>query len=144
MYLCDVNIYINPHREENAGHAFYRQWLTEQLEGREIFLYCDWILSAFIRIVTHPKIYKTPTPLEQAISFTNTVRGQPNALGIMPGARHWRIFERLCLESQVTGNLVPDASLAAMAIEADAVWVSADEDFRNFEPTLTWRWLRPE
>lgn len=144
MYLCDVNIYINAHREENVGHEFYRQWLTEQLEGSETFLYCDWILSAFIRIVTHPKIYKTPTPLKQAIAFASTIRSQPNALGIMPGAGHWEIFERLCVESEAAGNLVPDAGFAALAIEADAIWVSTDEDFRHFEPTLNWRWLRPE
>ncbi|MBE9062442.1 type II toxin-antitoxin system VapC family toxin [cf. Phormidesmis sp. LEGE 11477] len=144
MYLCDVNIYINAHREENVGYEFYHHWLTEQLSSSETFLYCDWILSAFIRIVTHPRIYKTPTPLEQAIAFTNTVRSQPNALGIMPGARHWQIFEKLCLESQTVGNLVPDASLAALAIESDAVWVSADADFKRFEPILTWQWLPPK
>ena len=143
MYLCDVNIYINAHREENVGYEFYHHWLTAQLSGSETFLYCDWVLSAFVRIVTHPKIYKTPTPLDQAIAFTNTVRNQPNTLGIMPGAGHWPIFERLCLETPAIGNLVPDASLAALAIEADAVWVSADTDFRRFEPILTWQWLRP-
>ena len=144
MYLCDVNIYINAHREENAGYQFYHQWLTEQLSGSETFLYCDWILCAFIRIVTHPKIYKIPTPLAKAIAFADTIRSQPNTLGIMPGAGHWQVFERLCLENQATGNLVPDASLAALAIEAGAVWVSADSDFKKFEPRLTWQWLRPE
>lgn len=62
----------------------------------------------------------------------------------MPGAGHWQIFEKLCLESQATGNLVPDASFAALSIESDAVWVSADADFRKFEPMLNWQWLRPK
>lgn len=144
MYLCDVNIYINAHREENAGYEFYHQWLIEQLSGSETFLYCDWILSAFIRIVTHPRIYKTPTPLGQAIAFASTIRSQPNTLGIMPGAGYWKVFEKLCLESQASGNLVPDAGLAALAIEANAVWISVDTDFRKFEPRLTWQCLRPE
>ncbi|MGB3787832.1 MAG: type II toxin-antitoxin system VapC family toxin [Phormidesmis sp.] len=143
MYLCDVNIYVNAHREENVGHEFYHQWLTEQLQGNTTFLYCDWILSSFVRIVTHPRIYKKPTSLEQALVFASRIRSQPNTLGVMPGSGYWQIFEQLCLESGSTGNLVPDAGLAALAIEADAIWVSADRDFKKFEPTLAWQWLRP-
>lgn len=143
MQLCDVNIYVNAHRQENVGHDFYRQWLKAQLEGTETFLYCDWILSAFVRIVTHPKIYKTPTPLVQALAFAEGVRGQPNALGVMPGAGHWQIFMQLCTDSEAAGNIVSDACFAALAIEASAVWITADEGFRVFEPTLEWQWLRP-
>ncbi|MGI8932653.1 TA system VapC family ribonuclease toxin [Leptolyngbya sp. BC1307] len=143
MQLCDVNIYVNAHRQENAGHDFYRQWLKAQLEGTETFLYCDWILSAFVRIVTHPKIYKTPTPLAQALVFAESVRSQPNALGVMPGAGHWQIFMQLCTDSKAAGNAVPDAYFAALAIEASAVWITADQGFRVFEPTLQWQWLRP-
>ena len=128
-YICDVNIYVNAHWEDNKGHEFYRQWLTEQLEGNEVFLYCDWVLSAFIRIVTNSKIYKTPTPVEQAIAFIESIRSQPNTVGIMPSDRHWEIFKRLCLESKATGNLVPDANLAALAIKSGAVWIGADKDF---------------
>ena len=62
----------------------------------------------------------------------------------MPGNRYWQIFEQLCLESKAVGNLVPDASFAALAVEADATWVSADNDFRIFEPVLNWYWLRLE
>ncbi|MEM8807409.1 MAG: TA system VapC family ribonuclease toxin [Cyanobacteria bacterium P01_G01_bin.38] len=143
MRLCDSKIYINAYRVENTGHEFYYQWLKAQLEGSETFIYCDLILSSFVRIVTHPKIYKTPTPLPQALEFVRSVGSQPNALGIMPGACHWQIFEQLCLKNNVTGNLIPDAYLAALAVEADAVWITADEDYRIFEPTLTWQLLCP-
>lgn len=144
MQLCDVNIYVNAHRQENPGHPFYYQWLKAQLEATETFFYCDWILSAFVRVVTHPKIYKTPTPLAQALAFVESVRSQPNALGIMPGAGHWQIFAQLCTQSEATGNVVPDACLAALAVEADAVWITADRGFNVFEPTLKWEWLRPD
>lgn len=93
--------------------------------------------------MTHPRVYKTPTPLVRALEFVESVRCQPNALGIMPGARHWPIFEQLCLKNNVVGNLMPDADLAALAIEANALWVSADEDYKIFEPTLTWQLLLP-
>lgn len=96
-YLCDVNIYVNAHQEDDEGHDFYRRWLIEQLEESEAFLYCDWILSAFIRIVTNPKIYKTPMPVEQAIAFAESIRGWPSVVGIMLSGRKassscvWRV-----------------------------------------------------
>lgn len=143
MKLCDVNIFINAHRTENAGHLFYKTWLTQLLEGVETFLVCEWVLSSFVRIVTHPKIYRTPTPLALALEFVYQVRTSPQAEMVMPGVTHWEIFEQLCLHSGAVGNLVPDAYLAALAIEAGATWVTADEDYAKFEPFLNWLFLRP-
>jgi toxin-antitoxin system PIN domain toxin len=141
--IFDVNIMVNAHRGENVGHAFYHRWLTMCLQGPETFLYCEWILAAFVRIVTHPRVYRTPTPLPDALTFVEEVRRRPNGVSIMPGARHWEIFCGLCRRTAVTGNLVPDAYLAALAIEAQAQWVTADADFAVFEPDLTWELLRP-
>ena len=143
MRLFDVNILIHAHRAENHGHDFYRAWLLDLLAGRETFLYCEWVLSAFVRIVTHPRIYRTPTPVSIAIEFADEIRGRPNGISIMPGARHWEIFTALCRRTGIEGNLVPDAYLAALAIEAQAEWVSTDSDFARFEPELSWLHLRP-
>ncbi|PZD71295.1 Ribonuclease VapC25 [Acaryochloris thomasi RCC1774] len=143
MKLCDVNIFINAHRAEQQGHLFYYQWLINSLQQESAFLYCEWVFSAFIRIVTHPKIYKTPTPIDRALAFVKDIRDQPNSISIMPGARHWTIFEQLCQKTKATGNLIPDAYLAALAIEADAEWITADSDFARFEPNLKWQLLKP-
>ena len=143
MKLFDVNILINAHRGENSGHAFYHQWLTDLLDSQETFYYCEWVLSSFIRIVTHPKIYRTPTPLSTALTFADEIRKMPSAVGIMPGARHWKIFDGLCHQTNAAGNLIPDAYLAALAIEADAEWITADTDFTVFEPELNLDLLRP-
>ena len=43
----------------------------------------------------------------------------PNCVHIEPGVRHWDVFSRLCRECDARGNLVPDAYLAAMAIESE-------------------------
>lgn len=143
MILFDVNILVNAHRGENTGHACYLHWLTGCLAARDTFLYSELVLSAFVRIVTHPRVYRTPTPLAQALAFAEEVRGRPNGVSIMPGARHWKIFADLCRRTTATGNSVPDAYLAALAIEADATWVTADEGFAQFAPDLRWELLRP-
>lgn len=96
------------------------------------------VLSGFLRVVTHPRVFRDPTPLEDAVSFATAVRSAPNALEVAPGPRHWDIFLRLCRSADARGNLVPDAYLAAMAIERGATWFSADRGFARF-PELRWR-----
>jgi hypothetical protein len=91
-----------------------------------------------VRVTTHPRIFKTPTPITDALAFADTLRDQPNAVVVGPGARHWTIFERLCEAADVRGNLVPDAYLAALAIESGSDWVSTDRDYARF-PGLRWR-----
>jgi toxin-antitoxin system PIN domain toxin len=96
------------------------------------------VLSRFLRIVTHPRGMTTPAPIESALAFAESLRSQPNALPVVPGPRHWSIFERLCREAGATGNRVPDAYLAALAIEHGAELVTADRGFARY-PGLTWR-----
>ena len=79
-----------------------------------------------------------PTPLPAALEFVDALKAQPNYVAIAPGNRHWGIFRRLCLESGVRGNLIPDAYLAALAIESGSEWISSDRDFSRFEG-LRWR-----
>jgi toxin-antitoxin system PIN domain toxin len=89
-------------------------------------------LSGFLRIVTHPRIFARSTPLSQAIAFCETLRSQPNATVLSPGPRHWQIFTRLCAEAGARGNLIPDAYLAALAIESGSEWITTDGDYRRF------------
>jgi toxin-antitoxin system PIN domain toxin len=98
----------------------------------------DLVLSAFLRIVTHPRIFKSPSRLEDALRFAAEVRSPANCVLITPAARHWDIFIGLCRQAGVKGNLVPDAYLAALAIESGSEWITTDRDFARF-PGLRWR-----
>lgn len=133
MLLCDVNVLVYAHREDAKDHARYRSWLEAVLNGEEAFGVSDLILSGFVRVVTHPKVFARPTPCETAFAFVDTLRSQPNAIAIQPGARHWGIFASLCESANAKGNLVPDAYLAAMAIESGCDWVTSDRDFLRFQ-----------
>lgn len=98
----------------------------------------DLVLSGFVRIATHPRIFSPPAPAEQALAFATALRRQPTAVPVAPGPRHWEIFERLCLGAGARGNLVSDAYLAALAIESGSEWITTDRDFSRF-PGLRWR-----
>jgi len=88
--------------------------------------------------VTHPRIFNPPSDLANALAFTQIIRTQPNAVPIAPGARHWEIFRSLCEAVNVKGNLVPDAYLAALAIESGSEWITTDGDYSRF-PGLKWK-----
>jgi toxin-antitoxin system PIN domain toxin len=119
-------------------HAAYREWLEAAVEADEAFGVSELVLSGFVRVVTHPRVVSPPEPVESALAFANALREAPNAVPVAPARRHWSIFERLCNEAGARGDLVPDAYLAALAIESGCEWVTTDRDYARF-PGLRWR-----
>jgi hypothetical protein len=93
-----------------------------------------------VRVVSHPRIFAPPTPTAVALDFADALRDQPNAVVLAAGERHWGIFSRLCREAGVKGNLVPDAYLAALAIESGSDWITTDRDYARFAGL---RWHHP-
>jgi len=89
-------------------------------------------------VVTHPRVFDPPDLVAAALAFADAVRSQPGAIPVTPGDRHWAIFADLCRATEARGNLVPDAYLAALAIESGAEFITADRDFSRF-PGLRWR-----
>jgi uncharacterized protein len=96
------------------------------------------VLSGFARIVTHPRVFVPPSPIDDAFGFTDALREQPNAVVVSPGDRHWEIFRSLCKQVGARGNLVADAYLAALAIETGSEWITTDRDYARFAG-LRWR-----
>jgi len=129
MSLMDVNIRVYAHREDTTDHPAYRDWVEETLNSGGAYGVSELVLSGFIRVVTHPKVFERPTPLAVALDFVNQIRGQPQVVPIRPGPRHWTIFEKLLRASDATGNLVPDAYHAALAIESGCDWITTDKAF---------------
>ena len=125
-------------RRDASDHERYRAWLEECLASDEPFGVASIVLSGFVRVVTHPRIFESPSSVPIALSFVDAIRDAPNAVPIEPGPRHWDLFERLCLDGGAKGNLVADAYLAALAIESGCEWITTDRDFARF-PGLRWR-----
>jgi toxin-antitoxin system PIN domain toxin len=119
-------------------HAAYRDWLQKAVDGDEAFGVSDLVLSGFVRVVTHPAIFSPPEPIGSALEFAAALRSRPNSVWVVPGQRHWGIFERLCREAGARGSLVGDAYFAALAIESGSEWVTTDRDYSRFAG-LRWR-----
>jgi hypothetical protein len=138
MRLADVNVLVYAFRADAPGHAQHRAWLQGLVDSDEAYAVSDHVLGGFLRIVTHPRIFHPTTPIEAALAFAEAIRGRVNAVPVVPGARHWEIFTRLCREAGARGNLIPDAWLAALAIEWGCEFITTDRDYARF-PALRWR-----
>ena len=132
MVLLDVNILVYAHRQDSRHHREYLTWLDDLINSDQAYGLSDLVLSGFLRVVTHPKVFNPPSSMDKALAFIQQLREQPNCTVINPGPRHWDIFCRLCKTTDVRGNLVPDAFLAALAIESGSEWVTADRDYHRF------------
>ncbi len=140
MRCVDVNVLVYAHRRESPDHDAYRAWLEDARRANEPLGLSDAVGSGFLRVVTHPRIFREPTPRNVAIAFIDGLRQSPATTLVHPGERHWHIFLDLCDQVGASGNLIPDAYLAAVAIEQGATWVSADRGFARFSQL---RWVHP-
>ncbi len=138
MILPDVNVLVYVHREDAPDHRAFSQWWQEQVSSDVAVGMADLVLSGFLRIVTHPRIFDPPTPLGTALQFVEEIRSLPNYVEVAPGQRHWDIFTNLSRTARAKGNLIPDAYLAALAIESGSEWITADRDYARFAG-LRWR-----
>ena len=138
MILFDVNVLVYAHREDTPRHAEYRAYVEDAVNSPEPYGVNDLILSGFLRVVTHPRVFKTRSDLGSAVAFAETLRAQANAVLLAPGLRHWDLFLDLCRSADARGNLVADAYLAALALETGSELITTDRDFARF-PGLRWR-----
>jgi len=140
VVLLDVNVLVTAMREDAPRHEAMKGYLERLRRAPEPFGVSELVLSAALRVLTHPRVFVPPTPLEAAVAWVAALRATPNLVLVAPGPRHWEIFLDLLDESGAIGNLIPDAWHAALALEHGCEWISDDADFGRF-PQL--RWSRP-
>jgi uncharacterized protein len=138
--LIDANVLIYAVDALAPEHERAADWLTEQLNG-DGRVGMPWeSITAFIRITTHPRA--TPKPLRpaQAWGFVEDWLAVDQVWIPMPTERHADVFGGLIERYRLAGNLIPDAHLAAIAIEHGLEICSADTDFARFAEV---RWRNP-
>lgn len=133
MYLMDVNIFVYAHREDMLNHAQYRGWLEDVINSDSHYGYSPLILSGFLRVVTHKKVFENPSDLDDAMMFVEQITSQPNAIKILPTEAHWGIFKKLVSRYSAKGNDIPDLYHAALAIESGSEWVTTDKGFKKIK-----------
>lgn len=132
MILPDVNVLVYAFRTDLPEHRSHKAWLDDLTANEAPFGVADHVLSGVLRVLTHPRIFDEPDGVEDAIAFCEAVRGRPNAVRVAAGARHWQIFTGLVNRVRARGNVIPDAYLAALAIESGCELATADRGFARF------------
>jgi uncharacterized protein len=138
--VIDANLLLYAIHERAEQHATAAGWLTEQLNGpRRVGL--PWqSLAAFLRIATHPRAFERPLPASVAWARVTDWLSAPVAWIPEPGPEHARILGQIITAHDVRGNLIPDAFLAALAVEHGLTVYSTDTDFARFDEV---RWENP-
>jgi hypothetical protein len=95
------------------------------------------VLLAFLRITTNPRLFDSPLSTEAAWRQVSGWLSCPSVWVPAPGERHAEILGEQLVLPKATGNLVPDAHLAAIALEHGLTLYSTDRDVAAF-PGLTW------
>lgn len=138
--LLDANLLIYAVHKGAPQHKRAADWLTEQLNGSTRVGLPWQSLAAFLRISTHPRAFERPLAPATAWQRIDDWLSSPAAWIPQPGPEHARILGELVVTYEVAGNLVPDAQLAALAIEHGVPVCSADTDFARFRDL---RWIDP-
>jgi hypothetical protein len=135
MIAVDTNILVYAHRRDSPFHDIARRRVADLAEGRATWALPWPCLHEFIGIVTHPRIYQTPTPLAQAVDQVEAWLESPRLLLLAESDEHWPALKPLLLAARVAGPQVHDARIAALCLQHGVreLW-TADRDFGRFAP----------
>ena len=129
----DVNVLVAAARSDHPHHAVAHAWLERAAAAAaagSALVLMPMVLASFLRLVTSPKIFKAPTPVDDAIAFVDALFAIPGVHLAALGPE-WPRLRQLCLDKQLSGNSLPDAWLAAATMHLGEHLVSFDRDFRK-------------
>ncbi|MBK6598097.1 MAG: PIN domain-containing protein [Proteobacteria bacterium] len=129
----DVNVLVAASRSDHPHHAIARSWLEQAAaaaaSGSTLIL-MPMVIASFLRLVSSPKIFQQPTPVEDAVAFVDALLAA-RGVHLAPLGPEWPRLRQLCIEKKLKGNAVPDAWLAATTIHLGEHLVSFDRAFRK-------------
>ena len=140
MILVDANLLVYAHAASLPQHEAARTWLDERLNGTAA-VGLPWpSLLGFVRLVTNPRIFQRPAPMRLAWEQVEDWLDCGPVCVPLPTNRHREVLKALMADTGGRSNLVPDAHLAALAIEHGLMLCSSDGDFARFKGL---RWQNP-
>jgi uncharacterized protein len=133
VILIDANILIYAHVNSFAQHNLARNWLDQQLNASAP-VGLPWAsMIAFLRLVTNPRVFEHPEPIRDAWQQVRAWLASETAWIPQPTERHADLLGEFLALPGVHANLVPDAHLAALAVEHGLTLCSTDGDFARFQ-----------
>jgi uncharacterized protein len=136
MIAVDTNILVYAHREDSPWHVTAYRRLKELAQGRSLWAIPWPCLFEFLAIITHPRIYQPPTPLELALDQIEAWLESPSLVVLSETEGHWSLVRSLISDGKIVGPRIHDARVAALCQShgITELW-TADRDFSRF-PSL--------
>ena len=143
MTLVDANVLLYAYHPRAAQHGRCRAWVETEFSGGAAIRIAWATIVAFLRISTSPRVFERPLTTAEAEAAVTSWLAVPSVAPLDPGERYWDVLRDLLHRAQVTGPLVSDAALAALAIEHGATLCTTDRDFVRFPGLRTINPLDP-
>ncbi len=133
MIALDTNILVYAHRRGTHEHTKAYRLLESLACGHEPYAIFWPSLYEFLRVVTHHRIFDPPSTREEALEAVEQILAPPTVRVLSEGAHHADLLHRVLHDTPVSGNLMHDAHLVALALEHGVHEIlTADADFRRF------------
>jgi toxin-antitoxin system PIN domain toxin len=133
MIAVDTNILVYAHRGESPFHERSKAALDELAASGRPWGTVWQCVHEFAAIVTHPKIFRPPSTMEECVSEIENWRSCPTFRCIAEGPSHWLTLHRVLRKGRIQGPMVHDARIAAVCLAhgVEELW-SVDRDFSRF------------
>jgi hypothetical protein len=135
----DTNVLVYSHRGDSPWHAAATRVVRELAEGSAAWAIPWPCIHEFLAIVTHPRIFNPPTPLDRAIDQVDAWLASPSLVLLAEEGGYWEELQAVVSPAQAIGPLVHDARVAALCrVHGVRELWTADRDFGRF-PGLSTR-----
>ena len=133
MIAVDSNILVYAHREDSQWHDAAYACIAELAEGLAPWVIPWPCIHEFLAIVTHPRIYAPPTPLEKAMEQIDAWMESPSLTMVAETDDYWIQLQSILQTGRVSGPQVHDARIVALCLQhgVSELW-TADRDFSRF------------
>ena len=133
MILADVNLWVYAFRPDSPYHKVARERLEAHQQAQAPFLFVPSVAASFLRLVTNPKIFLNPSDPAEAWEFLTVLQDDPLARLTEADAMTFGLFKHLSLVAGSMGTQVPDAFLAALAVQHEATFLTVDQGFQRYQ-----------
>lgn len=134
MIAVDTNVIIAAHRGEHPLHARASARLRAVVEANIPWALPVFCIGEFIRVVTHARVFKPPSSLEESLQAIGGLLASPTARLLCPGDAYFEHLSRALQSGDARGNLVFDAQIVAVCLEHGVErLLTSDRDFARFK-----------
>lgn len=133
MRLVDVNVLVHAFRSDSPHHATAHGAMAAARSAREPLVILTEVAVGFLRIVTHPRIFRSPNTTTEALAALEAWCTAPAVALREAGRGRWGEFARIARDYELSGGAVHDGLLVAAARDASATVVTFDRGFLRYE-----------